>query len=900
MSTPPKEYVWTAMDCQIHDNLRAGKPCVGSAQCLTSLDGTQHTCYVTPYGLYAREVTPSTAGTVRTDLDLSKTRERNRVLRFHDDGNPANGYWTDAPKLLPDSVKTLGQLIAFLRECDPHKYPAVFYGDTKTAARMLFDYLGNSRYRYAVVRAGFSWSTYSSTPTELPIASVADPHEPERFPSVAIPYVVEWQDTLAGTSAGADEKQKVLWDQIDAMVDKYIGELDKHRGIINDRIALTNRSLSGRLEPVRMLAALRALATATRSNEDGMPTDAGEIEALLGSNDAEDSPGLLPKATKYFMELPVSGGGALIPPATTPAPTPDLAPAVAMPGDPPPATPPPAPRTPPKVDPDFTTDAQADIATSSAKLKNYLYGSDEESLAKWIKAFFGRVVPELNEAEAHQAAKDVLDDAADFGGPDTSRLARAAGGGSPATPPAVIERFNRLTHAMALAHGAFAETDRKAVEELDALGEAPEQSPRSADEVTGTSAGGAFLSLGTSFLSVATNAWGNTAGPVTLHVAMAESRTIRDFKALAPAFDPEKVAEFEKTVADRLGKLLFQEEKITADALRKALGEGDEKEIDRLVRSLANKHAGDINRNHLCDGACLLLQLFAVAGAFVTAAEGQDEKPFFFRVCDVIGASAQLGTFVVGTEEAIIQLLKKEKRVILSKWFGKIDFAAIDESEKLLEKLGRLGNGFGWVSSVIGVISGVKDCVDALVDTPTHRRTFLEGLDNFSKYETGALNALGSAGMSVVTAAATLGATTATTPWLIPLEVVSLTCLISSGVITFTTAVVDLLAAALTPKTNQLALAIHASVRESLAWGGFEYAHPEVVATMNQLEEACGKRLPYASAKKADVALSLQSAGVPDEWIPLVCPDTSTSTGGSSSSTGSVPGNDGGGGAGNH
>ncbi|MFO0615241.1 MAG: hypothetical protein U0414_21795 [Polyangiaceae bacterium] len=167
------DYVWTKQDQQIWKGMTAG---------------TAQGPFVSPYGIRRECVKspPEKGHPTQLDLGWSYGGELGRATRFHgpdswtrkvDEPRDHPYEWIEIDWEIPPTVKTIGQLCEYLIAKDPVQFPPEIYSQRPprkwnlNAAMMLFDYWGNSAFRYAVSAEDFDWDgDYLDKPDEIAIA----------------------------------------------------------------------------------------------------------------------------------------------------------------------------------------------------------------------------------------------------------------------------------------------------------------------------------------------------------------------------------------------------------------------------------------------------------------------------------------------------------------------------------------------------------------------------------------------------------------------------------------------------------------------------------------------------------------------------------------------------------
>lgn len=322
------DYVWTEQD----QDIWAGNT-AGSAQ------GP----FVSPYGIRADKVKfpPERGHSIDLDLAWSLGGEVGRANRFY----VADGWvgehvrrreWTcgegtpDHPgredKMLgfhtyewvewdiPGGVETLGQLCDHLIQTDSDQFPKAIYGNraprkwNTNAAIMLFDYWGNSRFRYATSAEGFNWDgNYLSKPDDIKVVAPTGEklkwvlrHKTITPPTPAPP-------AKSGDSRSAGAGGSVLDDlittryasgELEKRVDAYIAALEACNDMMKWLSDVSDAVMKRRSVVLRSASGIRAAAFVSTLSAPRGDDDAVEIVALLD--------GVLPDARDWLMRQPVA------------------------------------------------------------------------------------------------------------------------------------------------------------------------------------------------------------------------------------------------------------------------------------------------------------------------------------------------------------------------------------------------------------------------------------------------------------------------------------------------------------------------------------------------------------------------------------------------------------------
>jgi outer membrane murein-binding lipoprotein Lpp len=327
-------YVWTAQDALIAQGNTAG-----------SVQGP----YVTPFGIPPNQVPGckdfAAGSEVEIDLDKAMAGEVWRSRRFHVD--LALSYrWDDFE--VPSSVTTLGELCKHLVATDPFQFPKSIYGEDKVKrpgpdnpAQMLFDYWENTKYRYAVVKSGFDWTTYSGSPGDLPVAK-----DGVKLAKVLV------KNAIVKVVAVAPGPSKKGIDEPALDVDEYATRISALASNVRNLLETSARVMKERFQIIYRLQAIRAIGAASLTN----PTD-GALSA--GAQIVATCDKLLPKFHALLVAQPIRTGSTeqrLLEVFSEKK--------------------------------EFTNDLVADLAAARHKLRNLLLESETQraALEKWAKS----------------------------------------------------------------------------------------------------------------------------------------------------------------------------------------------------------------------------------------------------------------------------------------------------------------------------------------------------------------------------------------------------------------------------------------------------------------------------------------------------------------------------------
>ena len=287
-------YVWNAEDARI---------------ATTGAKDSVQGAFVTPYGIQASALAGCKeykAGTTYDgiELDLCMGGEPWRGSRFREATTARTIPGQDKSRFkwdkfdVPASVDTLKALCEHLRKTDPDAYPETIYGDRMLAnlshpdnpAKLLFDYWGNSPYRYAVVSEGFDWKTYADDPGSIPV----------RKGSAKLEYVMRKVKPLPPAAGGPGEQKKTI-DDPGLEVDHYISELATAAANLRTLFKTSQKVMLERYQIVYQLQALRAIAWASWQTPQGSATSQGD--RIVTTIDR-----ILPQIIKAIVAQPIKTG----------------------------------------------------------------------------------------------------------------------------------------------------------------------------------------------------------------------------------------------------------------------------------------------------------------------------------------------------------------------------------------------------------------------------------------------------------------------------------------------------------------------------------------------------------------------------------------------------------------
>jgi hypothetical protein len=679
---------------------------------------------------------------------------------------------------------------------------------------MLFDYWGNTHYRWATIRPAkdgssrFAWSTYSKDPGSIklrPEPLDADDHPPP------LKYVLEAPPQQQKTQAAPNQNHHIDWDDCERQVERYVNELTVFTRQLDDMQDLTRRATDDRLALLRGLGVISAIAKATAMDPPKTGPGTAEPDALVklvNTDGGEDADGIFPKARKFLLGLPVDDSAY-------------------------------------HLDDGEQHDTAADAHAYGDHLRFLLFGKNDYTDA--VFELSTRVMKDWDLEEQ---------------------------GFTTSPDPKLLALHDKLHTAMAAALVAVGECgfngrvqgEPFGPQELLALAAKDERAKSEADlqkpspYAIATSVLGKLAMTG---VSVGALSFGNLPGPSSLLVASAQvwgawkmAKMTKEFfrvtdgiKAgvpfLSPAFQraceelayqqldflPKNVREFDPlqgmTEQDNL-LMFFKEFRANPDraAALKTLQERQWKVITKT--DVLRQNGG------LMKSLGAVCQLVATALALASAAQS-DETISLPDFLSTIGGVAASGVAAIDAASTVLFELGVDNVVT--------QFAKVAE---VAEFLGKLGNFAGLLCAFAGILAGI--------DT-------LSNPDSTKRQQWGAvLGIIGSAGILIVTLC---GMAEVGGPVVMTAEVVAIACLIVSGALSLA----DLEDALTLPLTNQHALAVLDWLRKNREWNEFERKNKDKIEA---LEKACRGYLPLAP-DNADIRDMLSRASVAPAWIDDVC-----------------------------